>query len=71
MQEEALKIGDIVTVREGGIRMKVAGIDKSTGSIRCTWTRGPSKRTQSFEAASLMRAVAPLVTVLPPSARRR
>lgn len=58
-QEAKLKVGDIVMVREGGLRMKVAGIDRKTGSVRCTWTQGPSKRTRSFEAGALMRAVAP------------
>ena len=71
MEEEApLKVGDIVTNRDGGIRMKVAGVDKKTGSIRCTWTRGPGTYTRNFETGTLIRAVAPLVITTPPSRRR-
>src|SRR3546814_1543834 len=55
------KVGDIVIDREGGMRMKIAAIDKNDGTVRCTWTRGPAKHSRSrseehtSELQSLMR----------------
>ena len=51
------KVGDIVIDREGGMRMKIAAIDKNDGTVRCTWTRGPAKHSRSFAPdALIMRA---------------
>lgn len=69
VKEAEFKVGDIVTVREGGIRMKVSAIDKKTGTVKCTWTRGPGKFTRNFESAALMRAVAPTIVPLRPPTR--
>lgn len=49
------KVRDVVVLRSGSVRMKVAGISKSDGRVRCTWMRGPAKYTQSFEAIELMK----------------
>lgn len=50
----SFKVGDIVVLRAGSVRMKVAAIDKTDGRVRCTWVRGPAKHTQSFAPADLM-----------------
>ncbi|WP_436278816.1 hypothetical protein [Solimonas flava] len=34
--------------------MKVAGVNKADGRVRCTWVRGPAKHTQSFAPDDLM-----------------
>ena len=69
----ALKVGDIVTTLEGGLRMKVAGIDNATGGVRCTWTRGPGKCSRIFEPDQLMAAVANryVTPSAPPPLRKR
>jgi uncharacterized protein YodC (DUF2158 family) len=51
---QPFKIGDVVVRREGSLRMKVAGVDKADGRVRCTWVRGPAKYTQSFDSAELI-----------------
>lgn len=48
------KIGDVVVLRAGSVRMKVAAVDKTDGRVRCTWVRGPAKHTQSFAPDDLM-----------------
>jgi uncharacterized protein YodC (DUF2158 family) len=52
--EAQFKIGDIVIDREGGMRMKVAAIDKTAGTVRCTWMRGPAKHSRSFPPDALI-----------------
>lgn len=57
MMEVQFKVGDIVIDREGGMRMKIAAVDKTAGTVRCTWTRGPAKHSRSFAPdALIMRA---------------
>ena len=52
------KVGDVVRQRNGGLRMKVASIDKVRGRIRCSWVRGPAKHTQTFLAEDLVSLIA-------------
>ncbi|HET8881602.1 MAG TPA: hypothetical protein VFM56_05450 [Solimonas sp.] len=52
--EPQFKVGDIVIDREGGMRMKVAAVDKTAGTVRCTWTRGPAKHSRSFSPDALL-----------------
>ncbi|HEY0972981.1 MAG TPA: hypothetical protein VGE57_00645 [Solimonas sp.] len=51
--QTSFKVGDVVERRENGQRMKVASIEADSGLVRCAWTRGAVKRTQSFEPAAL------------------
>jgi uncharacterized protein YodC (DUF2158 family) len=52
--EPQFKVGDIVIDREGGMRMKVAAVDKTAGTVRCTWTRGPAKHSRRFSPDALL-----------------
>lgn len=69
--EAAFKVGNVVMQQAGGLRMKITGVDKDSGRIRCSWTRGPAKYTQTFDAKDLMlsTAVALPLPAVPP--RRR
>ncbi len=57
--EAPFKVGDVVMQRDGSQRMKVSKIEKEEGRVRCTWTRGPAKRTQSFAVDDLTTLVKP------------
>ncbi len=59
--DSLFKVGDVVMHREGSVRMKVSKVEKDDGRIRCTWTRGPVKRSQLFDAAELTTTIKPRV----------
>lgn len=68
--ESPFKIGSVVMQEAGGLRMKVTSIDKDSGRIRCSWTRGPAKYTQTFEAKDLMLSSAVVMPMVSAPLRR-
>ncbi len=68
--EVPFKVGSVVMQRDGSPRMKVAAIDESAGRIRCTWTQGPAKYSQMFDAKDLIVSAMRPVTYQPPVRRR-
>lgn len=56
--DSPFKVGDVVTQREGSMRMKVSAVDKTDGRVRCTWIRGPAKHSQSFAVSELVMSIA-------------
>ncbi|SEQ78269.1 Uncharacterized conserved protein YodC, DUF2158 family [Solimonas aquatica] len=70
--EASFKVGNVVMQQAGGLRMKITAVDKESGRIRCSWTRGPAKYTQTFDAKDLIlsTAVALPLPAVPPARRR-
>lgn len=68
--DSSFKVGSVVMQESGGLRMKVTAVDKQSGRIRCSWTRGPAKYTQTFEAKDLILSSA-MVLPLPAAAKPR
>ncbi|MCK4819568.1 DUF2158 domain-containing protein [bacterium] len=60
---EELKVGDVVKLKSGGIKMTIEEIVVDDGDVSCVWFDGTQPQRGEFPAITLMKVDSPKVGI--------